>query len=94
MQWSVGQSELSKKSDKEKIVEATLYRIAITILGIIVATIFLRDRKEIMKHYGELKEDSPFTAWMVSRIFFLLMIFIVVSIGSAIFLGVEIYKAN
>ncbi len=83
-----------KKGDEQKLVEATIYRIVITILGIIVATVFLRDRKEIMRHYGELKEDSPFTAWIVSRFFILLMIFTVASIGLIIFTIVMIYQQS
>ena len=81
-----------KKSDEQKLVEATIYRIIVTILGIIVATVFLRDRKEIVRHYGKLKEDSPFTAWIVSRLFILLIIFTVASIGLIIFTIVMIYQ--
>jgi len=70
-----------KKSDEQKEIEAILYRIIITVFGIMVATVFLRDKKEVMVRYGELKNDSPFIAWVVSRAFVLLMIFTVVSIG-------------
>ena len=81
---------MKKKSDEQRYIEATIWRIVITVLGIIVATVFLRDRKEVMKRYGELKNDSPFTAWVVSRVFALLMIFTVLSIGLIIAISVKL----
>jgi hypothetical protein len=72
----------TRKEKKSSEVEAFLWRLVVTFIGLIVACVFLRNRSEIMKEYQSLKKQSPFTAWFVKWTFILLMLFTTLSLAA------------
>ncbi len=73
---------MANKTRDDRSVEMLIWRLILTFVGLIVAVVFLRDRKEIMTSYRALQSDSPFLAWAVKWMFIVLMIITVSTVGT------------
>lgn len=67
-----------------------LARLAITVFGLILATVLVRNWAEVRARYAELEAQSPFTAWIVKWVV-IIVLFITASTIATI--GYIIYKA-
>jgi hypothetical protein len=72
----------NRKRREDQAVEALIWRLIITLLGLVVAVLFLRNRKEIMVRYRELQAESPLLAWAVKWTFIVLMIITISTVGT------------
>lgn len=76
-----------KKDQITKDTYSFIWRLVLTIVGLVVAVIFARNKEEILKEYEELRSQSPFLAWVVKWAFVVLM-FITLS---TIFLLMQVF---
>lgn len=72
---------MARKKQEDRTIEAFIWRLVLTFVGLIVAVVFLRDRKEIMKSYRELRAENPFVAWIVKWAFIALMVITITTVS-------------
>lgn len=81
----------SKKEDDS--IDMIVWRLILTLIGLVVAFIFIRDRKEIINSYRELKEESPFVALLVVWLFSILMLITFSTIGTIVWIIIKLAKS-
>ncbi len=85
---------MANKKQEDLGVEILIWRLILAFVGLIVAVIFILDRKEIMNSYRELRSQNPFLAWIVKCAFIILMIITLSTIGTIVGIIIHSIQQN
>jgi len=67
-----------------------LHRLVISVFGLFLAVFFVRNWAQVKTHYAELREQSPFTAWLLK---WTLVVVFFITVSTIALIGYIIYKA-